>query len=223
MVSLRLLVTAISLTSALAGQFLLLQPCVEPRHSPRYSNLESLTLPSNLGAPYAPSVLDFSGTETDASTIAHTIAVVEQKATTPPDAVPEHSLPNTVVTAIDDILTGADVVNITTASTGWSPTTAKRRRSVISGDFQEVFTGTGTTAEARDCAIEGTSYQTYKLVPNATYSTSKVDCISFCASVDSCGEFSPRSLCRQSMTITSRSFCEPLLRVQQPFARLRLL
>lgn len=103
-------------------------------------------------------------------------------------------MPDTVISAIDGVLTGADVVNVTIASTSWRSTTAKRRRSVTAADFQEVFTGTGITAEARDCAIEGTSYLTYKLVSNATYS--KDDCLSFCASVDGCGEFplcSPRS------------------------------
>jgi len=125
---------------------------------------------------------------TDLSSIFATIGSVEQKATTPPDAVPNQSPPETVVSAIDGELTGVDVVNATTTDLP-----AKRSldiaKRVTRADFSTIFSGSGTGPNDRDCAVEGTAYLTYKLVSNATYSVG--DCLDFCASTDTCGKTAP--------------------------------
>ena len=128
--------------------------------------------------------LDLTGTKTDTTTIADTIIVVEQKASAPVDAVPEQDPPATVVSAVDGELTGVDVVNVTSANSDGS---SLSKRAVSRSDFHQVFAGSGTGAQDRDCAVEGTAYLTYKLVSNATYNEN--DCIDFCASVDGCGMF----------------------------------
>jgi hypothetical protein len=130
--------------------------------------------------------VDLSGTTTDESAITDTISAVEQKVSTPPDAEPDHSSADTVVSAVDGELTGVDLVNVTTITNDGSASDSVSKRAVSRGDFHEVFAGTGTGESDRDCAIEGTAYLTYKLVSNATYGVD--DCLDYCAGVDGCGK-----------------------------------
>ena len=154
--------------------------------------------------------VDLSGTTTDESTIADTISAVEQKVSTPPDAEPDHPSADTVVSAVDGNLTGADLVNVTTIADDGSASDSVSRRSVSRDSFHEVFAGTGTGNDDRDCAIEGTAYLTYKLVSNSTYNVD--DCLDYCAGVDGCGE--QRFVYLLSAFLWYFSFREPVLRVQ---------
>jgi hypothetical protein len=132
------------------------------------------------------SALDLNRSKTDTTSIADTISAVDQKASVPIDALPEHAPPVTVVSAVDGSVTGVSVVNATTANIDSTANVTLSRRSDFSrSDFHQVFARSDSD---RDCAIEGTAYLTYKLISNATYDENA--CINFCASVEGCGMLS---------------------------------
>lgn len=138
-----------------------------------------------------PGALDLSGTETDATSIAQTVSNVDQKTGIPDNAPPNLPPADTAVTAVDgDIANDPQPVNSTRRSIerripGRFARHIPAKRSA--SDYEQVFAGTGVALSDRDGSIEGTAYLTYTLVSNSTYNVA--DCLSFCDSVDGCGEF----------------------------------
>jgi hypothetical protein len=150
--------------------------------------------------------LDLSDTQTDAGTIVDTANQVEQKSSPPLDAQPDLPPADTVVTAID-----GNIVQTNSSSTRRRFTDGLIRRS--RSDYTQVFDGSGTGVDDRDCSIEGTAYMTYTVVSNSTYSVD--DCLSFCDRTQGCGT----CLCSQPnliLLMAIQSLRQPVLRAQQP-------
>jgi len=127
---------------------------------------------------------------TDASTIASTASMVNQKSGADDSTPPNKPVPDTVVTAIDGrLVSSGDQANQTLA----------RRRAerwekggyVVrdSSDYTLIFAGTGTGPSDRDAAVEGTAYLTYTLVPNSTYNVDA--CLEYCDRTEYCGTCCP--------------------------------
>ncbi|KAK7033638.1 hypothetical protein VNI00_012638 [Paramarasmius palmivorus] len=131
--------------------------------------------------------LDLSGTSTDSSSIAATVAQVDQKGGATGDAPPNQPPPETAVTAVDgNVLdTSIPVSNTPTrrALLQERAASARFRRQNL-GNYKQVFAGTGTGPNDRDGSIQGTAYLTYTIVPNNTYSIEP--CLAFCDRVSGC-------------------------------------
>jgi hypothetical protein len=123
---------------------------------------------------------------TNASTIASTAAMINQKSGADDSTPPNKPVPDTVVTALDGrLVSPSDQTNQTLARRG----AAKREKGGYvtrdRSDYTLIFAGTGTGPSDRDAAVEGTAYLTYTLVPNATYNVDA--CLDYCDRTPYCG------------------------------------
>jgi len=123
---------------------------------------------------------------TDASTIASTAAIVNQKTGADDSTPPNKPVPDTVVTAIDGrLVSSSDQANQTLARRGVE---RREKGGYVARDhsgYTLIFSGTGTSPSDRDAAVEGTAYLTYTLVPNATYNVEA--CLDYCDRTQYCG------------------------------------
>ena len=121
---------------------------------------------------------------TDTETIITTANNVDQKSGAAADTLPNQPVTNTTLTAIDGSLTPAGSGGDSSSRRSYYSKRSPTRRS--SSNYDLVFSGTGTSPQDRDAAIEGTAYLTYSLVSNATYDVD--DCLSKCDEVETCGK-----------------------------------
>lgn len=134
--------------------------------------------------------VDLGGTLTDTDTIVSTVHAVDQKDGPQADTPPDLPVAETVVTAVDGVLTDAgtsgssNVRRRTLEARTPSATPEFRKKRAIS-DYNQVFEGTGTALTDRDASIQGTAYLTFRVVDNSTYNVR--DCLDFCSSESKCG------------------------------------
>ncbi|EAU87109.1 hypothetical protein CC1G_05798 [Coprinopsis cinerea okayama7 len=140
--------------------------------------------PAQQGVPNSfENTLVVAGTETDIETIVSTAEIVDQKSGPAVDEEPNHPIAETVITAVDGELTEAGISGSSSSSSSRRSLTSVHKKRGIE-DYEMVFDGTGTSAEARDASIQGTAYLTFTLVNNATYNIEA--CLDFCSSVPQC-------------------------------------
>ncbi len=106
-----------------------------------------------------PSALNLNDTITDATTIANTAAIVDQKSGASSDSQPpDHTAPTTTVTAVDgDIVSNQTNSRREVAPVRRVPGRFSRSAPIkrfIDG-FENVFNGTGTGPNDRDGSVEG--------------------------------------------------------------------
>ena len=175
--------------------------------------------PASQGVPNSVSEdVDLSGTLTDVDTIVSTVHVVDQKDGPTADTPPNLPVADTVVTAVDGVLTQAGTTNssnvrrqILEARAPFATPELKKKRAI--SDYNLVFSGTGTGPTDRDASIQGTAYLTFRVVDNSTYNVEA--CLDFCSSEPKCGMSPVSALFLRSATDKFSSVRKLVLRVQQ--------
>ncbi|KAJ2915833.1 hypothetical protein MD484_g4604, partial [Candolleomyces efflorescens] len=173
-------------TRALAGRLLALTALAVAVYGGPTPNVVP---PASRGTPNSVTEVDLSGAVTDTDTIVSTAHAVDQKDGPQADTPPDLPVADTVVTAVDGVLTEAGTSGssnvrrqILEARTPSSPPDFKKKRAI--SDYNLVFDGTGTALTDRDASIQGTAYLTFRVVSNATYNVQ--DCLDFCSSESKC-------------------------------------
>lgn len=137
--------------------------------------------PAQSGIPDLLQNIPIPAPTTESQKIEHTVPLVDQKAGANGDALPNHPVAETIITAVDGQVVGSGTrLSIPKMDARPMSDIAKHNNS----GYYQMFSGTGTRPSDRDGSIEGTGYLTYTVVSNTTYNVDA--CLDFCSSVEGC-------------------------------------